>query len=209
MAPASHLPRACCASSLRGIGSRPGGDRAVCDLPPVPAAPGLCCNPPAAPLAFPSPLPRSSPDAAPHPLFPRAAPLLPSSARRCAAGPALPHPRDGGSGIPRPCLYREFCGLMACLHPARESKPSRGGRSINRANIYARANPRGAGMRPAAGAGRTPLCRGKAGLAVCSSSIPTLCHHPRLPGGGQPSGSSAGRKLKRAPAGRQWTGSWG
>lgn len=105
MVPVSHLLRAC-ASSLRGVGSRPGGHRAVCDLRPVPAAPGLCCNPPAAPLAFPSPLPRSSPDAAPHPPFPRAAPLLPSSARRCAAGPALPHPRDGGSGVPRPCLYR-------------------------------------------------------------------------------------------------------
>lgn len=70
-------------------------------------------------------------------------------------------PGTGDPASPGRVYIREFCGLMACLHPARESKPSRGGRSINRANIYARANPRGAGMRPAAGAGRTPPLPGK------------------------------------------------
>lgn len=45
----------------------------------------------------------------------------------------------------------EFCGLKACVHTARESKPSRGKRSISQETIYARTNPGGAGMHPAAG----------------------------------------------------------
>lgn len=64
-----------------------------------------------------------------------------------------------------PLVYvREFCGLMACVHAAWESKPSQGGgHSISRESIYTGINPCGAGIHPATGEAAPCFAREKRG----------------------------------------------
>lgn len=172
-----------------GMGSQPRGGQGCVTSRPCPQLLGSVAIPQLLPWLFLRRFLVPAPTLLRARSFPRAAPLLPSSARRCAAGPALPHPRTEDPSSLGRVYVGEFCGLVACLHPARESKPSRGGRSINPENIYARANPRGDGMHPAAGAGRTPLCRGeRLGLPCVPAPSRPCAITLQLPGSGQPSG---------------------
>lgn len=113
--------------------------------------------------------------------------------------PACPGQRSRHPSAPSLVYVGEFCGLKACVHTARESKPSRGRLgSISQETIYARTNPGGAGMHPAAGEA-APRFAGKREGKPCSPSS-TARWQPRgialpapagircLPGGGQSSG---------------------
>lgn len=98
---------------------------------------------------------------------------------------------------------------MVCVRTARESKPGRRGCSISEESIYARTNPRGAGMHPAAVeaaprfAGEGGGEGGEAPLAVFYGSIAAPCHHLpaptgiRLPSSASPAatGSQAANRL--------------
>lgn len=124
------------------------------------------------------------------------------------------HPKGGRISIPQPpalFMSGRFAGCWRA-DTALESKPSPGGRSTSRRNIYSRANPGGDGMHPAL------LGRGEALLALLFSRVTACCRHLShshqgpvgswcLPGSaGQRSGSSAGGELKQVPA---EGGSWG